>query len=115
MQSGVLERIPSARKPIRRVDDRESLTSDLVSQYLTGISKYDLLTAEGEVELAQRIEAGRDAARELDEKKPRRNTKARTSLERKVRKGQEAKEDFLTANLRQSNLSTARISPRLPS
>ncbi len=39
-------------------DDRGRLTTDLVSQYLTAIGEYDLLTAEKEVDYAQRIEAG---------------------------------------------------------
>ncbi len=42
-------------------DERGRLTTDLVSQYLTAIGEYDLLTAEQEVELAQRIETGEDA------------------------------------------------------
>ena len=81
-------------------DQHDRLTADLLSQYLTGIGEYDLLTAEQEVELAQTIEAGREAGRELDENRPRRNTKTRTALERKIRKGEEAKKTFLTANLR---------------
>ena len=81
-------------------DERGRLTTDLVGQYLTGIGEYELLTADQEVELAQSIETGQDAARELEEKNPRRNTKARALLERKVRKGLEAKDHFLTANLR---------------
>ena len=81
-------------------DERGRLTTDLVGQYLTGIGEYELLTADQEVELAQSIETGQEAARELEEKNPRRNTKARALLERKVRKGLEAKDHFLTANLR---------------
>ena len=47
-------------------DERGRLTTDLVSQYLTAIGEYDLLTAEQEVELAQRIETGEDAAEKLE-------------------------------------------------
>ena len=43
-------------------DERGRLTTDLVSQYLTAIGEYDLLTAEQEVELAQKIESGEEAA-----------------------------------------------------
>ena len=44
-------------------DERGRLTTDLVSQYLTAIGEYELLTAELEVEFAQKIEAGEDAQR----------------------------------------------------
>jgi len=47
-------------------DERGRLTTDLVSQYLTAIGEYDLLTAEQEVELAQRIETGEDASEKLE-------------------------------------------------
>ena len=48
-------------------DDRGRLTTDLVSQYLSSIGEYDLLTAELEVELAQKIEAGEGANARLEE------------------------------------------------
>ena len=49
-------------------DERGRLTTDLVSQYLTAIGEYDLLTAEQEVELAQKIETGEEAFIKLENK-----------------------------------------------
>lgn len=80
-------------------DERGRLTTDLVSQYLTAIGEYDLLTAEQEVELAQRIEAGEEAGERL-EKGDFSGKKEEIELRRHERKGREAKDAFLTANLR---------------
>ncbi|CAN5878835.1 hypothetical protein BH23ACT5_BH23ACT5_05130 [soil metagenome] len=54
-----------SRLQSKLTDERGRLTTDLVSQYLTAIGEYDLLTAEQEVELAQLIESGEDAAERL--------------------------------------------------
>jgi RNA polymerase primary sigma factor len=80
-------------------DDRGRLTTDLVSQYLTAIGEYDLLTAELEVELAQKIEAGEEAAEKLEEGNFS-GKREEMELRRVMRKGAQAKDDFLTANLR---------------
>ncbi|MEX0757445.1 MAG: sigma-70 family RNA polymerase sigma factor, partial [Acidimicrobiia bacterium] len=90
-----------ARKSVvsKLTDERGRLTTDLVSQYLTAIGEYDLLTAEQEVELAQRIEAGEEAAERL-EKGDYSGKKEEIELRRHERKGREAKDAFLTANLR---------------
>jgi RNA polymerase primary sigma factor len=80
-------------------DDRGRLTTDLVSQYLTAIGEYELLTAELEVEFAQKIEAGEDAAARLEEGDFKGKTQE-IELKRNKRLGQQAKDDFLTANLR---------------
>jgi RNA polymerase primary sigma factor len=80
-------------------DERGRLTTDLVSQYLTAIGEYDLLTAEQEVELAQKIESGEDAAEKLEESVFG-SKKEEIELRRKERLGREAKDAFLTANLR---------------
>ncbi len=92
-----------ARRPSSRAtkltDERGRLTTDLVSQYLTAIGEYDLLTAEQEVELAQLIETGEEAAIALEEGRFK-GKKEEIELRRKNRKGKEAKDAFLTANLR---------------
>ncbi len=80
-------------------DDRGRLTTDLVSQYLTAIGEYELLTAELEVEFAQKIEAGEEAAARLEEGDYKGKTQE-VELKRLKRLGQQAKDDFLTANLR---------------
>jgi RNA polymerase primary sigma factor len=80
-------------------DERGRLTTDLVSQYLTAIGEYELLTAELEVEFAQKIEAGEEAAARL-EKRDFKGKAQEVELKRLKRLGMQAKDDFLTANLR---------------
>ena len=87
------------RQRNKLTDERGRLTTDLVSQYLTAIGEYDLLTAEQEVELAQKIESGEDAAGRL-EAGDFKDKKQEIELRRKARHGKEAKDAFLTANLR---------------
>ena len=90
---------PRARGHNKLTDERGRLTTDLVSQYLTAIGEYDLLTAEMEVEFAQKIEAGQDAAERL-ENKDYKTKKEELDLRRQARQGRNAKDAFLTANLR---------------
>ena len=90
---------PRARGHNKLTDERGRLTTDLVSQYLTAIGEYDLLTAEMEVEFAQKIEAGQDAAEKL-ENKDYKSKKEELDLRRQARQGRNAKDAFLTANLR---------------
>ena len=87
------------RERAKLTDERGRLTTDLVSQYLTAIGEYDLLTAELEVEFAQKIEAGEEAQRRLEESRPSSKVEE-VELKRQVRLGRQAKDDFLTANLR---------------
>ncbi|MDQ3782231.1 MAG: sigma-70 family RNA polymerase sigma factor [Actinomycetota bacterium] len=80
-------------------DERGRLTTDLVSQYLTAIGEYELLTAEKEVDYAQKIEAGQDAMAKLEAGRFEGKVEE-MALRRRVRHGREAKDAFLTANLR---------------
>jgi RNA polymerase primary sigma factor len=90
---------PRVREPNKMTDDRGRLTTDLVSQYLTAIGEYDLLTAEMEVEFAQKIEIGEEAAVRV-EAGDFKDKREETELKRLARLGRNAKDDFLTANLR---------------
>ncbi len=90
---------PRVRERNKLTDDRGRLTTDLVSQYLTAIGEYDLLTAEMEVEYAQKIETGEEAAVRV-EAKDFKDKREETELKRLARLGRNAKDDFLTANLR---------------
>jgi RNA polymerase sigma factor (sigma-70 family) len=76
---------------------------DLVRQYLNQIAKTPLLTAEQEVELAKRIEAGLYAAellRVADAGERELDPDQRRDLERLAVEGQHAKDHLIRANLR---------------
>ncbi len=68
---------------------------DLLDLYFGELGKVRLLTADDEVRLAKRIEAGRDAQRRLEA-----DAEDRAELERLARDGQEAFDQFVAANLR---------------
>ncbi len=78
--------------------DAQSPAADLVRVYLNGIGKTALLTAEQEVELAKRIEAGVFARHVLETSK----TSGRRAAELRaiVRDGDRARTHLLEANLR---------------
>ncbi len=94
-----LTRTRRDRDRSKLTDERGRLTTDLVSQYLTAIGEYELLTAETEVDFAQKIEAGQTAQDRIDEGDYKGRAEQIT-LRRQSRRGQEAKDAFLTANLR---------------
>ena len=79
--------------------DRPSNSGDSVRVYLNAIGRRDLLTAEEEVDLAKRIEAGLYAEYLLEEH-PRFGTRKRADLRALKRDGEEAKQELLEANLR---------------
>jgi RNA polymerase primary sigma factor len=90
-------------KPIA-AEGEVGISTDLVRAYLKEIGKVPLLTAEQEVELAQRIEAGLFAAekiRQADEgEAPKISTALRRDLDWLVLDGGRAKRHLLEANLR---------------
>jgi len=94
-----LQRTRRDRDRSKLTDDRGHLTTDLVSQYLTAIGEYELLTAEKEVDYAQKIESGQTAQDRLDAAEYKGRAE-QIALRRQARRGQEAKDAFLTANLR---------------
>jgi RNA polymerase primary sigma factor len=81
------------------VDESGRLTTDVLKQYLADIGRYDLLTAEDELRLAQAMETANEAQRRLDTGTPG-GAAERARLQRAVRLGSEARERFIAANLR---------------
>ncbi|MGH3980063.1 MAG: sigma-70 family RNA polymerase sigma factor [Pseudonocardiaceae bacterium] len=79
--------------------DAQSPAADLVRVYLNGIGRRALLSAQQEVELAKRIEAGVFARHVLDST-PRLPAGRKSDLQHLVRDGQVAKNHLLEANLR---------------
>ena len=79
--------------------DAQGPAADLVRVYLNGIGRTALLTAQQEVELAKRIEAGVFAQHVLDTR-TRLSASRRAELSAVVRDGREAKNHLLEANLR---------------
>jgi RNA polymerase primary sigma factor len=83
--------------------DHGGAAADPVHTYLKEIGKVPLLNAELEVELAKRIEAGAFAAQQLalhEARGTHPKGEERTRLQRQVRRGQQAKEALIEANLR---------------
>ena len=79
--------------------DAQGPAADLVRVYLNGIGKTALLTAEEEVDLAKRIEAGVFAQHVLDTSDDL-SEERKAELSEVVRDGEEAKNHLLQANLR---------------
>jgi RNA polymerase nonessential primary-like sigma factor len=79
--------------------DAQGPSADLVRVYLNGIGKTALLTAEQEVDLAKRIEAGLYAQHKLDTHTDTAEAMA-ADLRRIVREGETARQHLLVANLR---------------
>jgi RNA polymerase nonessential primary-like sigma factor len=93
---------PAGRPELTAEDlDAQSPAADLVRVYLNGIGKTALLTAEQEVDLAKRIEAGVFAQHVLDTAGPEELSRQYAAdLRAVVRDGERAKNHLLEANLR---------------
>jgi RNA polymerase primary sigma factor len=94
----VVETVPASAPEID-LDDQTSVMGDSVHTYLKSIGRRSLLTAEEEVDLAKRIEAGLFAEHKL-ETEPRLAKKLRADLEAVADDGRLAKAHMLEANLR---------------
>lgn len=73
---------------------------DLVRLYLTDIGQYPLLTKEGEVRLAQQIEAGVEAGTALAETVDSLSPARKRELKRNLKRGDDARRTFVQSNLR---------------
>jgi RNA polymerase primary sigma factor len=81
------------------LDDQSTTMGDSVHTYLKAIGRRQLLTAEQEVDLAKRIEAGLYAEHKL-ENEPKLTPRMRADLEWVAADGRRAKSHMLEANLR---------------
>jgi RNA polymerase primary sigma factor len=89
----------AASAPETDLDDQTSVMGDSVHTYLKSIGRRQLLTAEEEVDLAKRIEAGLFAEHKLETEK-RLSKQYRADLEAVAEDGRLAKAHMLEANLR---------------
>ena len=89
----------SSSVPESDLDDQTSVMGDSVHTYLKSIGRRQLLTAEEEVDLAKRIEAGLYAEHKLETER-RLSKQLRADLEAVAEDGRQAKAHMLEANLR---------------
>jgi RNA polymerase primary sigma factor len=97
--AAVVKQQVTASAPETDLDDQTSVMGDSVHTYLKSIGRRQLLTAEEEVDLAKRIEAGLFAEHKLETEK-RLSKQYRANLEAVAEDGRRAKAHMLEANLR---------------
>ncbi|WP_433323362.1 RNA polymerase sigma factor [Spirillospora sp. CA-294931] len=90
--------VSAVEAPVADLDDQSTVMGDSVHTYLKAIGRRQLLTAEQEVDLAKRIEAGLYAEYKLENEKL--GPRARADLEWVAADGRRAKSHMLEANLR---------------
>ena len=108
---GQNEAIDDSAEPREQVPSATSL-DNLLGRYLSEIKKLPLLTAEEEIDLAKRIEAGLYAQKLLQTRK-RMGENRKRDLAIIVRDGQRAKNQFLACNLRLVYQIARRYSQRM--
>jgi RNA polymerase sigma factor (sigma-70 family) len=84
----------------KSVTNNEVSTDDIFRLYLNDIGKRALLTKEEEIDLAQKIEAGSESAKRLEEESESMSFAERRNAQRLIKTGAEAKNKFFEANLR---------------
>jgi len=89
------ERRPALSAHLEDVD-----SDDSISLYFREVGKIDLLKAEDEVDLAKRIEAGREAAYALSDPGNSLTSRARHQLDKMVLEGERARQQLTEANSR---------------
>jgi RNA polymerase primary sigma factor len=86
--------------PAHAVDFEGIDSDDSISLYFREVGTIELLDAEAEIELAKRIEAGREAELVLAERGKALGARARAELERAAADGEQAKKELTQANSR---------------
>jgi RNA polymerase primary sigma factor len=92
---------PQDERRVQTPSNLEEVDSDdTISLYFREVGKIDLLNAEDEVDLAKRIESGREAASALADPNNTLNARAREEMARIVDDGERARQQLTEANSR---------------
>jgi RNA polymerase primary sigma factor len=94
------EEEPVKEAPAKKTTSSKATASDPVRMYLKEIGRVPLLTAEEEVYLAKKIEAGKEAEKRLKFLKDKLSSEERRKLERQRQEGLRAKQKLIESNLR---------------